>query len=426
MLETIEKTISRYNMLSPGDRVGVAASGGADSTALLHALVALSPRLGIHLEVLHLNHGLRGEESDGDEAFVRAIASNLGLPVHVQHVDLRETGGNLEEIGRYARRTFFASMRETHNLRRVATGHTRSDQAETVLFRFLRGAGPQGLCGILPVTSEGLIRPLLAVGRSEVEAWLRAAGLPWRDDSSNRDPRYSRNRLRHGLLPELQRDWNPNLDEVLSRLAEIVRSEEEWWAGQIPPIVQPDGRARVIPAAALASLHPALARRMVRLTLEDLGLPAGFEAIEAVRALAAQDEGSGRIRLTGLDVLRSFDWIRISDPGEDSPERFWEIPVTVSGRFETPAGEFEISNIEAFAGLVLRNWRPGDRIQPPGAAEPRLLKQYFQDARVPLWQRRDWPLLEFGGRVVWARWFLPVPAVNTLKIVDLDRPAGPL
>lgn len=426
VLEIIGKTISRYNMLAPGHRVGVAVSGGADSTALLHALVEIAPRLGLYLEVLHLNHGLRGQESDGDEAFVRQLAARLDLPVSVERADLGDASGSLEERGRYARCAFFASMRQQNNLDRIATGHTQSDQAETVLFRLLRGTGPQGLRGILPVTAEGLIRPLLGVTRAQVETWLRDKGLTWREDSSNRDPRHTRNRLRHNLLPELRRDWNPNLDEVLSRLGEISRAEEDWWATQLPHLVETDGMGRILPAESLTALHPALARRVVRAVLEELGLPAGFDAVEAVRALAAQPEGSGRVRLPGLDVLRSFDGVRISDPELDSRDRFWEFPLTTPGRLETPAGSFEISGFEPSSGLALRNWRPGDRIQPLGTPEPKLIKQFFQEARIPLWRRRDWPLIEQGGHVIWTRRFLPIPAVTNLKIIDLDQTGGPL
>lgn len=408
MLDSVEKTISRYIMLVPGDRCGVAVSGGADSIALLHALHSLAPRWGLHLEVLHLNHQLRGDESEADAEFVRCTSERLGVPVHLASVDVRALGGNLEEAAREARLRFFAEMAEQHQLRRIATGHTRSDQAETVLFRLLRGSGPQGLAGILPLTAEGLIRPLLQVSRPEVEAWLRARGIAWREDSSNLDRAFARNRIRRELLPQLARDWNPNLEQALARLAEIVRDEEAWWATQMPG-------APILSAEGLRGMHPALARRFLRAACARWGETPGFEALESIRALAAETEGSGRLSLPGLDVMRSFDAIRIAPRQTEPVERFWEFPITRPGLFTTPAGRFLIESESTLPQpMVLRNWRPGDRLAGD------LLKQSFQVARIPLWERRDWPVLECAGRIVWTRRFAPLDEANSFRITDLE------
>src|SRR5438094_1734443 len=151
-------------MFEPGDRIGVAVSGGADSVFLLHALFELAPQWDLKLYVLHLDHGLRGEESCGDARFVLDLARGFGLPAHVAQSDVarlkQETGDNLEQAARRARGAFFEEMRAAENLDRIATGHTRSDQAETVLFRFLRGAGTAGLAAIRPVAHDGLVRQL--------------------------------------------------------------------------------------------------------------------------------------------------------------------------------------------------------------------------------------------------------------------------
>ncbi|HUP04734.1 MAG TPA: tRNA lysidine(34) synthetase, partial [Bryobacteraceae bacterium] len=207
MLRRVVEFITRYNMIKPGSRVGIAVSGGADSVCLLHLLYTLAPEWNLALTVLHLNHKLRGVESEEDEQFVRSLAESLSLPAIVEswqwggpegmpaqasgpHPLLRgpDSGlqqANLEAAAREARLAFFARAAASTALDCVALGHTRSDQAETVLFRLLRGAGTAGLSGIRPVTPAGIVRPLLAVTRGEVESYLRDRGIAWREDSSN-------------------------------------------------------------------------------------------------------------------------------------------------------------------------------------------------------------------------------------------------
>ena len=199
-------------MLRPGDRVAAAVSGGADSVFLLHVLAHIAPRLNVTLAgVAHLNHKLRGEASDADERFVAGLAGGLGVPFFRAEARVMEAGGNLEQAARRARIKFFETLIREGKADRIATGHTRDDQAETVLFRMLRGSGLAGLAGILPVTGEHLIRPLLETTRAEIEEFLTARGIPWREDASNADHRFARNRIRHGLLPQLEREWNPEL-----------------------------------------------------------------------------------------------------------------------------------------------------------------------------------------------------------------------
>src|SRR6516165_11630394 len=216
-------------MFEAGQKVGVAVSGGADSVCLLHALRELAPRWDLRLHVLHVNHRLRGAESDEDAQFVRDQAAQFGLPFTIHEADLDMTPDNLEQAAREIRMAFFNEKIARGAVARVATGHTRSDQAETVLFRFLRGAGTAGLSGIRPVTSEGIVRPLLAISREEIEAWMRERHIPWREDSTNASPTFARNRIRHKLLPLLARDWNPQIEETLARTAEWAQAEEAYW-----------------------------------------------------------------------------------------------------------------------------------------------------------------------------------------------------
>ena len=257
LLQRVIHTIDRYRMFTAGQKVGVAVSGGADSVCLLHVLLELAPERCLRLAVLHLNHRLRGGESDQDAEFVRRLSEQLGLPFHLREADLagcaegrgkpgcfretRETPrrsqylhpDNLEQAARHARLAFFREMTESLTVDSVAVGHTRSDQAETVLFRFLRGSGTAGLAGVRPVTSDGVVRPLLAVGRDEVEQFLRDRGIAWREDSSNASPQFARNRIRHDLLPQLASQWNPGIREILANTADWAQAEEAYWAAEI-------------------------------------------------------------------------------------------------------------------------------------------------------------------------------------------------
>ncbi|MBY0507130.1 MAG: tRNA lysidine(34) synthetase TilS [Bryobacteraceae bacterium] len=402
MLEKIERILTRYRMLNSGDHLGVAVSGGADSVCLLHLLRQLAPAAGVSLSVVHLNHQLRGDASDADALFVAGLAQAYGLPLH----NASRPVGPSEDDARQARRTFFAHLRDSGLVTRIATGHTLDDQAETVLFRLLRGAGPAGLAGILPVTHEGLIRPLLDVSRAEVVGYLRHHALDWRVDASNADPRFARNRIRQVLLPTLVRDWNPHLAPQLARTAEIARDEDAYLATLVPPPLATDDAVLLE-----TSLLPvALRRRQVRWAIGHLGGHApDFAHVEAIVALCQSLAGTGRLQTPGIDALRSFDWVRLARLA-DAGNRNWSQPLPVFGFVSFPGGEIRTTlgtiGGESFCldaagdSLVLRNWRPGDAYSPVG-----LLKSRFEAERVPLWERRNWPIIAAGSEIVWSKRF---------------------
>lgn len=428
--------IERHGMLAPGLSVGVAVSGGADSLCLLHLLHELAPRWNLRLAVIHIDHGLRGDASRADARFVAQTAARLGLNFHLREADLAMRSENLEQAARRVRQDFFAELIGGGTVSRIATGHTRSDQAETVLYRILRGSGLTGLRGILPVTAEHLIRPLLSVSRCDVEAWLTERGLEWREDATNRNRDFARNRLRHDILPLLAESFNPRLEETLAHLAELALDEESYWDGIVPPAAKPS-EIVCLAVRDLVDSPPAVARRRVRRAIEtvkgDLS-QIGFAHVEAVLEMAASPQGSGRSQLPGLDIFRSFQWIRIAPAGYDNAcVRDFSFPVPIPGFVQLPrtAGrvDFEIisraGNGEshdkvkdevdwqslacggAVPALELRNWRPGDQYRRTGQSHGQKLKDLFQDARVPLWERRHWPVLVLGGRIVWSRQFGP-------------------
>ena len=226
MLHRIAQFITRHQMLPPSSCVGIAVSGGADSVFLLHALRQLAPRWDLRLSVIHIEHGMRGSASREDAGFVQDLARSFGLPFHIHSANVPAIDDNQEQAARRVRRAFFEELIASGTVDRIATGHTRSDQAETVLYRILRGSGLAGLAGILPVTKEGLVRPLLELDRAEIEAWLRDRNIAWREDATNQDRVYARNRLRHEILPLLRETFNPRLDETLSNMATVARDEE--------------------------------------------------------------------------------------------------------------------------------------------------------------------------------------------------------
>jgi tRNA(Ile)-lysidine synthase len=423
MLRQVARTIERYGMVSPGQHVGVAVSGGADSVCLLGVL----RELGLRLTVLHVNHHLRGEESDGDARFVRELAASLGLPFLERDGDVSATRDNLEQAARRVRQEFFLELLGRGVVDRVAVGHTLSDQAETVLFRFLRGAGVAGLAGVRPVTREGLVRPLIEVRREEVLSFLKERGIPWREDSSNQDRRFARNRIRHDLLPALERDWNPNLSGLLAGTAAIAADEEAYWRQVIDDVTS--GKLILRPPAVLleagwlAGLDPAVARRVLRravsLVKGDLRR-VDMRHIEGIVALARDERGSGRCEIPGLDAFRSYDWLRLAPPARERTG--YEMPLEAPGRCETPGKRwiFELSLNgynerdseqldwgQVSGGLAVRNWRPGDGYRPVGQASEIRIKSLFERARVPLWDRREWPVITCGERVVWVGGFGP-------------------
>jgi len=441
LLDQIRQTIARYAMLCTGERLGVAVSGGADSLGLLHALLELRAEYGLELSVIHIDHNLRGAESQADAQFVHNIAQQFGLPWHLRTLDLIRQSGNLEQEARRARYRIFAELVRGGVVHKVALGHTRSDQAETVLFRLLRGAGSAGLAGIRPVTNSGTIRPLLQVTRAQVEDWLKERKVPWREDSTNAELRFDRNRLRHRLIPQLQAEWNPGLPETLAQVADWAFEEEQYWRQELPRLTADWVRfakgTAVLDARRLKDLPVAVARRLIREIVErvkgDL-LGVGFRHIEGIRELAALPVGRGRLQIAAVEVVRSFHWLRFSTLDDGSED--WQVNLTVPGSYVVPCttyGSFlsaKILELERVrnngvynrdvnaldldrageqdgGSLVLRNWRAGDQYQRQGHAGPEKIKQLFQEFQIPSWERQSWPIITVGRSIAWVSKFGP-------------------
>jgi tRNA(Ile)-lysidine synthase len=359
---------------------------------------------GLPVTVLHVNHELRGGDSDDDERFVQSLAESLGLSCLVHHAPVGD--GNLEQEAREARYGWFRSLIREGAVAEVALGHTQSDQAETVIFRFLRGAGTSGLAGIRPRTKDGLFRPLLSLTREEIRDSLHSRGIPWREDASNSNLDFARNRIRCELLPLLTRDWNPALSKSLAQTADWALAEESYWDKTMARLARKFFRGA--PPDLLVrwpgSLPLAVQRRLIRHALRDVKgdlLQIEFGHVEAIRTLR-----SGRLSLPGLEVERSFEWLRIARPGPRTNE------INLNIRLELLSAEsvYNENKHQLDWGLVsgplaLRTWRPGDRYQRVGRPKEERLKLLFQKARIPVWERRSWPVLLCGNSIAWTREF---------------------
>jgi tRNA(Ile)-lysidine synthase len=303
--------------IRPGDRICVAISGGADSAALLLAVHAANTAkhdaLGVGLSAAHLHHGIRLDEADTDQQFVEDLCKRLDIPLHVHSANIPEraaqTRETIEEAARNVRYDYFASLIATGEADTILTAHTLDDQAETVLMKLLRGAWTEGLSAIYPIVHVPgarpgkILRPFLNTRRTEIEAYLNQLNQPWREDSTNTDTAYTRNRIRHELMPHL-REYNPSLDQTLANLAELAREEEARWQVELnrllPQILLPGkpvrGGGRSVSTAPgeaavaieldrLRTLDPALRRRVLRAAARQLGARLSFDETSRLLAL---------------------------------------------------------------------------------------------------------------------------------------------
>lgn len=273
LTDKARNTINKYRLIDRNDRVLVGVSGGPDSVALLYVLNALSKELGFSLHIAHLDHGLR-RDSAKDREFVEGLAERLNIPVTSVYIDVRKrfARGSLEEAARNIRLDFFFSVARKTNADKIALGHNLDDQAETVLMRILRGAGLYGLSGISPkrrIKGCQLIRPLIEVRRSEIEAFLRRKKVKPRIDASNLEDVYLRNRIRNRLLPLLEKEYNANIKEVLSNMAEAAGCDYDYLSGQAERRLRLLGSGK-LDLGRLCRLHTALKRMVLRLSIKRL------------------------------------------------------------------------------------------------------------------------------------------------------------
>ena len=418
-------------MVSPGDRLCVAVSGGPDSTALLLALHSLGGELGVALSACHINHGLRGNESDGDEQFVLEMAAKLSIPCTVVKISVkkysRTTGGSMQSVARELRYLVFKSLIRKGKADKIAIAHTADDSAETFLLNLLRGSGPQGLSGIPPVREAVFIRPLIETRKREILLYLEGQNAAFRVDSSNASSKYRRNRIRNELLPLLEKEFNPSASDALGRTAEILGEMQDFMAQEaaetLAAIAKTSGNGEwELDCHKLAGLHTALQREVVRQAIATVrrsmeGI--SFENLEGIRRLALGE--GGRIALRGVSsstahgvlYLSKLPFTVITDFSYPFPREgiaaisetgcIVEVKKAVAAPQEFDH-ECETVYLDADSipdGALLRNRRDGDIFTPLGASGGRKLKKFFIDEKVPRWQRDSEILLAHGNEVLW-------------------------
>jgi tRNA(Ile)-lysidine synthase len=419
----VDKALAAAGLPRPGQTVVVGLSGGADSVALLDVLASLGARDGFRVVAAHLDHALRAG-SAADAAFCAALAARLGVAFETARADVRararrEKGGT-EEAARRERYAFLREVEQRHAAAAIAVAHTLDDQAETFLLRLLRGAGSVGLGAMRPVAGD-VLRPMLEATRRDVLAHLKARGLEWREDGSNADDSFLRNRTRHELLPYLERRFNPRVRQALARAASVLADEAAVLGGEGDSLVERAGRSQggaiLLDRSALASVSRAVARAAVRSTLERTGglRGVGLVHVDRILALATAARPSGkRLPLPGgREAVVEFAQVRVG-PRRKPAEPF-AIDVPVPGRVDLPgtglallaqtargpAASRGVSAVVAAPDgpLTVRTRRPGDRVRAKG--RDMSLKKFLMERRVPADERAGLPLLASGSRVLW-------------------------
>ena len=452
MLEKVVKYIREQQLLRPGERVAVACSGGADSVALLHVMAELQETLGIVLSVAHFHHQIRGAEADADQQLVEELAAKLqvdfysgsgNVPQHAAQNKL-----SLETAARELRHQWFAELIKQQKADKIATAHTLDDQAETVLMRILRGTGARGLAGIAPShKAKRLVRPLLTTTRREVEEYLKAKGQPWREDSSNLDLDHTRNRVRHTLLPLLERDFNPAIRHTLADLADVAQAENDYWSNELSSLLpklihegKPSRSGRSLSGDAqgvlamdlvgLRRLPLAVQRQVIQRIAQRLGVSLEFKHIQQLTALAGQQKHGTKLVLPeGLVANRTVRELQFSKNTPQTPRDYCyllpipgevalpEVGITIRTRLISDGKQKALGYNGATllkpsllsSELKVRNWRAGDKFFPAHTQSPKKVKELLQPSRlgheISAAQRKAWPVIESAGQIVWMRSF---------------------
>ena len=423
--ERLYNYLIESGLIPPCSHILVAVSGGADSVALLCLLHELSSRLELHLCVAHLDHGLR--KSSHEEAdFVVTLAKKLGLQVYLDRQDVAHVARlqkrNLEEVARDLRRGFLELTAKNCNCSLIALGHNADDQAETFLMRLIRGSGPKGLGGMRP--KNGLfVRPLLDFCHHELVDYLECRNLPWHEDESNQDISFTRNRVRHQLLP-LLKNFNPKIVKQIDTLCEQLQVDEDFWEKMVRhrllEIHTPDQDSYSLDRRLLAETDPALAGRVVRMALSEAR--GNIRAVSAahirdVLKLAREGPPQAELHLPGIYVLFRYNQILLSSHAEVEMKHF-ESVLDREGAYELPDGNvLEVTFEKHSAGenalavefdglsiqppLLLRKWHAGDRFQPSGMAGTKKLQDFFVDNKMSREERNNTLLLMKNDTILW-------------------------
>lgn len=429
--------VRQLGLLSPGDRVVVAVSGGADSVALLQVLSALRDPLDLTLAVAHVDHGLRGKESLEDAAFVEQLAGQLGLPFFLKRLNLKSVlrkrkGESVQAVARERRYARLQAVVREWGGTKVAVGHTQDDQAETVLLSMLRGAGLAGLSGMPSQREPCVIRPFLQVSRSEILSYLDEKRREFRVDSTNDSPKYTRNRLRRELIP-LLKAFNPNVISALSRQAVILRGEHQYLdeaaKAALESVEVSRTKDRVVwSRSRLLTFPVSIQRRMILLMVGtlwgDKPGPLGFETVETLLQHVVHGTSGSSGCFAGLEAVREYDRVTFVKAGRNRRlprgcSRVWPFPGSILWPVTGQTIEGKITATKTIPSrrndsvayldadrfsheLVVRSWKPGDYFFPYGMGGRRKkLQDFFSDAKIHQAERSTVPLVVAPEGILW-------------------------
>ena len=408
--------IDKYDMLPAGALVLCAVSGGADSMCLLHWLRLFSGERGFALACAHFDHGLRGAESRRDAEFVASYCRENGIDYHMGQGDVAAYAGanglGVEEAARALRYAFLEETAEALGAARIATAHNADDNAETMLLHLARGTGLRGLCGIPPRRGR-IVRPLLTTTRAEIAAYLEAHGVPNVEDSSNSSDVYTRNRLRHQVTPVFC-GINPAFFTAAGRTAELLREDEAFLTGLARDFVDEHRRGNALPVDQLLALPRPVSARVLRLMA---GRELGRTHVEMLRQLCVSEDPAAAADIPGLRVCREYDLLvfgpaeragipaRVIRPGETLrlPEAGWTVRCTRVERYVQVHKSFNIFffQYEKVCGNIsVRSRLPGDSIRLWGRNCTKSLKKLFAEARIPVRERAQIPVLADADGVI--------------------------
>jgi len=426
-LGAVERSLARAQV-RPGSSILIALSGGPDSVALLHALRELRERFGYRLAAAHLNHALRGDESDRDESFCRDLCARLAINLIAERAaGLDRAMPNLEEAARHARRSFLDRAANQVGADYLATGHQADDQAETVMMRMLRGSGIAGLSAMAESGPGRIIRPLLSLSRSDIFEYLRAIGANFVTDSSNLSPAMLRNRIRHHLLPALDREYAPGASRRLAELASEMRALDSFVSrAAAVELTRMTAAGDDLDISCFGAIDSALQAPVLRLYLAArLGDLRRLNRahLTGIASLCVAGPANGEIALPGgWRAVREYGRLRLRKASPNQRPRF-SFPLAFEGTTEIVAAGFAFDTIVISAGdvvmpadnasalfdvkaiaargLTARNFRPGDRIRPMGLGGTRKVKDVFIDRKLPPRDRAQFPVVVSGDEIVW-------------------------
>lgn len=418
MIKKVKKTIEKYKLIEKGDGVIVAHSGGPDSTALLVVLTEIAREMALTLRVAHFNHGLRGRASDADERFSRDLAKKMGLDFSTGKMDGRniKKGVSPEDFYRRQRYDFLEKVAKDHHAQKIAVGHNMNDQAETVLLNLLRGSGLEGLKGFLPKRGGTIIRPLMEISRQEIILFLKDRDIAYRQDKTNDDDRHLRNRVRSELIPYLKANYNPQMEENLAQMAEILRNEDEFIRQHLAkalqsPVVEKNKNKVSFNIHRVKKMLPAMRWRLFKTILEDLSPDhngISFAHIMSLEDLTEKNTSGRKVVLPlNIEARREYDQLIVKKKSNSEKAKSYHYNMLIPGtiyvkernimvtthlikknRIDFGCQDVAYLNMDqVHLPLAIRNRRAGDWIQPLGMKGRQTIKKYFIDHKVlPSWR----------------------------------------